>query len=64
MCAQGRRTNNPSISCQEVKAMETLVSKIVRLVLNEIVYIVYDIYSEIKASVILTVREIAIAILQ
>lgn len=44
--------------------METLVSKIVRLVLNEIVYIVYDIYSEIKASVILTVREIAIAILQ
>ena len=64
MCAQGRRTNNPSISCQEGKAMETLVSKIVRLVLNEIVYIVYDIYSEIKASVILTVREIAIVILQ
>ena len=44
--------------------METLVSKIVRLVLNEIVYIVYDIYSEIKVTVILTVREIVIAILQ
>ena len=64
MCAQGRGTNNPSISCQEVKAMETLVSKIVRLVFNEIVYIVYDIYSEIKVTVILTVREIVIAILQ
>ena len=44
--------------------METLVYKIVRLVLNEIVYIVYDIYSEIKVTVILTVREIVIAILQ
>ena len=44
--------------------METLVSKIVRLVINEIVYIVYDIYSEIKVTVILTVREIVIAILQ
>lgn len=44
--------------------METLVSKIVRLVLNEIVYIVYDVYSEIKVTVILTVREIVIAILQ
>ena len=37
--------------------METLVSKIVRLVFNEIVYIVYDIYSEIKVTVILTVKE-------
>lgn len=44
--------------------METLVSKIVRLVLNEIVYIVYDVYSEIKVTVILTFREIVIAILQ
>ena len=44
--------------------METKVSKVVRIVCDEIVYIVYDIYSEIKVAVILTVREIAIAILQ
>ena len=62
MCAQGRGTNNPSISCQ-VKDMETLVSKIVRLVLNEIVYIVYDIYSEIKITVILTVKGVILSIL-
>ena len=43
--------------------METLVSKIVRLVLNEIVYIVYDIYSEIKVTVILTVKEVILSIL-
>lgn len=44
--------------------METKVSKIVRLVLNEIVYFTYDVYSEIKVTVILTVREIVRAILQ
>ena len=64
MCAQGRGTNIPAYRKLEVKAMETLVSKIVRLVCDEIVYIVYDIYSEIKVAVILTVREIVRAILQ
>ena len=43
--------------------METLVSKIVRFVLNEIVYIVYDIYSEIKVTVILTVKEVILSML-
>ena len=64
MCVQGRGTNIPAYRKLEVKAMETLVSKIVRFVCDEIVYIVYHIYSEIKVAVILTVREIVRAILQ
>ena len=37
--------------------------KNVRLVCDEIVYIVYDIYSEFKVAVILTVREIVKAMM-
>ena len=44
--------------------METKVSKVVRIVCDEIVYIVYDIYSEVKVAVILTVREIVSAMLR
>ena len=43
--------------------METKVFKVVRIVCDEIVYIIYDIYSEVKVSVILTVSEIVSAML-
>ncbi len=43
--------------------METKVSKVVRIVLSELIYIVYDVYSEIKVTVILIVREIVYAMM-
>ena len=43
--------------------METKVSKVVRIVCNELIYIVYDVYSEIKVTVIFTVREIVNAMM-
>lgn len=44
--------------------MRHIFLRIVRLVFNEIVFLVYEIYSEIKVTVILTVKEVVLSILQ
>jgi hypothetical protein len=44
--------------------MRHIFLRIVRLVFNEIVFLVYEIYSEIKSTVILTVKEVVLSILQ
>ena len=44
--------------------MRHIFLRIVRLVFNVIVFLVYEIYSEIKVTVILTVKEVVLSILQ
>jgi hypothetical protein len=44
--------------------MRHIFLRIVRLIFNEIVFLVYEIYSEIKSTVILTVKEVVLSILQ
>ena len=44
--------------------MRHIFLRIVRLVFNEIVFLVYEIYSEIKVTVILAVKEVVLSILQ
>lgn len=43
--------------------MKDIFFRIVRLIFNEIVFLVYEIYSEIKVTVILTVKEVVLSIL-
>ncbi len=42
--------------------MRHIFFRIVRLAFDEIVFLVYEIYSEIKVTVIFTVREIILSI--
>ena len=43
--------------------MKDIFFRIVRLIFNEIVFLVYEIYSEIKVTVILTVKKVVLSIL-
>lgn len=43
--------------------MKNFVSKVVSIAVDEIMCIAYDIYSEVKIAVILTIREIAKAMM-
>ncbi len=44
--------------------MRHIFSRNVRLAFYEIVFLVYEIYSEIKVAVILTVKEVVLSILR
>ena len=42
--------------------MKDIFFRIVRLIFNEIVFLVYEIYSEIKVTVIFSVKEVVLSI--
>ena len=44
--------------------MRHIFLRIVRLIFDGIIFLVYEIYSEIKVTVILTVREVVLSILR